>query len=114
MRGKSSPQLAISETELREQIRDLCKYTGWKFYFTWNSYHSPKGLPDLILRKKPRLIFAELKSEKGELSDAQLDWYFDLKESGFEVYIWRPSMFNQIVEILQGKGNNERVNHGTP
>lgn len=90
----------LLEKDLREQIRDLCKVFGWKFYFTWLAIHSPKGFPDLVLRKPPRLIFAELKRETGKLTSAQEEWQQDLKECGQEVYVWRPSDFEKIAEIL--------------
>ena len=64
----------ITETQLREQIRDLCRITGWKFYFTFNSMHSPKGMTDLVLCRPPRVIFAELKREGKELKPDQDAW----------------------------------------
>ena len=96
-------KIEISETDLREQIRDLCKITSWKFYFTFNSIHSPKGMPDLILCRPPRLIFAELKNEKGKISTYQQEWIDVLSQCGMnvEVYIWRPSDINEILKTLQ-------------
>jgi len=93
----------ITEKQLREQVRDLCKVFGWKFYFTWTSIHSPRGMPDLILCKPPRLIFAELKTEKGQISDKQQEWLDLLDECGgnIERYVWRPGDIKNIVEILR-------------
>jgi len=92
----------ITEKQLREQVRDLCKVFGWKFYFTWTSIHSPRGMPDLILCKPPRLIFAELKTEKGQLSDKQQEWLDLLDECGgnIERYVWRPGDIENIAKIL--------------
>jgi len=93
---------ATTETELREQIRDLANLFGWKFYFTWTSMHSPRGMPDLILCRQPRLIFAELKTEKGIVSEHQQDWLDLLGECpGIEVYLWRPSDIEEIAEVLR-------------
>ncbi len=95
---------AETEAELREQIRDLCKLFGWKFYFTWTSIHSPRGMPDLILCRPPRLIFAELKTNKrkSKLAPAQARWLWELRKTpGLEVYVWRPRHFDKIVEILR-------------
>ena len=94
----------ITEKQLREQIRDLCKLTGWKFYFTWTSIHSPRGMPDLILCRPPRLIFAELKREKGKLSPYQEEWISVLGEVGdkdIQVFVWRPNDIEKIAEILR-------------
>jgi len=92
----------ITEKQLREQIRDLCKVLGWKFYFTWTSIHSPRGMPDLILCKPPRLLFAELKTEKGAVSSYQQEWLDLLNECGgnVECYVWRPSDVEAIANIL--------------
>jgi len=102
LRDKGSRgELEVSEKELREQVRDLCKVFGWKFHFTWLAIHSPKGFPDLVLRKPPHLIFAELKRESGKLTPSQEEWQEDLKACNQEVYVWRPSDFEKIAEILK-------------
>lgn len=90
----------ITEREFRQQILDLAKLCGWKCYFTWNSIHSPAGFPDLVLVRK-KIIFAEIKSEKGKLSDAQEIWKGYLIGAHGEYYTWRPSNWNGIVEILK-------------
>ncbi len=96
--------IPITEKDLREQIRDLCKMLGWKFYFSWTSIHSPRGMPDLILAKPPRLIFAELKTDKGQLSEYQKDWIDILSKCpGCEVYLWRPADIEEIARILQSQ-----------
>lgn len=93
-----------TERELREQVRDLCKVFGWRFYFTWTSIHSPRGMPDLILCRPPRLIFAELKSDKGKITSHQQEWLDLLGECGgnVECYIVRPSDIEKFVGILRG------------
>ena len=96
----------VTETQLREQIRDLCKIIGWEFYFTWSSIHSPRGWPDLNLCKPPRLIFAELKREGKEPSPEQQKWIDLLSDvPGVEVYIWRPSDIEGIADILRRKND---------
>ena len=54
------------------------------------------GVPDLVLAGRGRLIFAELKTQAGTVSDKQAEWLEALSRvaeatSGVEVYIWRPS-----------------------
>jgi len=101
LEGDAVKATEIREKDLREQIRDLCKLYGFKFYFTWSSIHSPRGLPDLVLCKPPRLIFAELKTEKGIVSPHQQEWLDALAQClGVEVYLWRPSDIEKVVEIL--------------
>jgi hypothetical protein len=50
---------------------------------------------------RERIIFAELKSEKGKLSDAQQAWRDVILAAGGEYYTWKPSDFDWICEILK-------------
>ena len=66
------------------------------------------GYPDLTMVRGNRLLFAELKSEKGEVSKEQRRWLDALSicsEGTFlvEVYIWRPHDWQAIVEILEAR-----------
>jgi len=58
------------------------------------------GYPDLCLIKGSRMIFAELKREKGIVSVEQQEWITAIKGCGIEVYVWRPSDLQSLVEIL--------------
>ena len=96
-------RIVITERDLREQIRDLCKLFGWKMYFTWRSIHSPAGFPDLVLAnsEQKKVIFAELKREKGKVTPEQKEWLDALKACGQTVYVWRPGDIEAIAEILR-------------
>ena len=96
-------KIKVTEADLREQIRDLCKIFGWRFLFTWTSIHSPKGMLDLFLinAEQKRVIFAELKSEKGKMTPEQQQVFDVLKACGTEVYVWRPGDIEGIAEILR-------------
>ncbi len=92
----------ISEKQFRQQVIDLLKLYKWRYYFTWNSKHSPAGFPDLVILRDDRLAFIELKSEKGKLTGEQSQWLQALKETKLcEVYIWRPAQLEQIAKILE-------------
>lgn len=87
-----------------------------------------KGFPDYIAVKSSRLLIFELKSEKGKVSPTQQEWLdiltecqrmmikeplrveqgvasIPMREAKFtsapEVYLWRPSDFDEIAEILR-------------
>ncbi len=52
--------------------------------------------------RPPRLMFVELKSENGTVSDDQEGWHEDLRAiEGAEMYIWRPANWDEIVEALR-------------
>ena len=100
---------AISEEQFQQQIIDLATLRGWTHYHTHDSRRSAEGFPDLVLARRStlqggfdgRVIFAEIKTEKGRPSLEQRAWLALLLDTGkVEVYIWRPSDFDQIVEVL--------------
>jgi hypothetical protein len=93
----------VTEKQFQRQVIDLAKLLHYKVYFTWNSFHSPAGFPDLVLTRPAdgRLIFAELKASGGTLTDAQREWLDALRVTKAEVYLWRPVDFDRIMEILR-------------
>ncbi len=94
----------VSERDFARTVIDLAKVYRWKIYHTYLSIRSEPGFPDLVLVRPPRIIFAELKTERGKVSQAQDDWLFALSEcSGAECYIWRPSDWENIVATLEAR-----------
>ena len=81
----------MTEAELQSAIVELAGWLGYRLiYHTHDSRHSAAGFPDLVLVGRGRLIFAEVKSAKGELSPQQLAWFAGLLDVGAEAYVWRP------------------------
>ena len=101
------PTIPVTEADLREQIRTLCKLYGWLMYFTFNSFHSPRGFPDLVLCRPGGqgrvggVIFAELKRETGQVKPQQEEWLQALRDAGQTVYVWRPSDIEEIARVLR-------------
>ena len=65
---------------------------------------SLSGYPDLTMWRvlDKRLIFAELKREKGRLRPQQEVILEELRQLGVaEVYVWRPSNWNEILDTLR-------------
>ena len=96
----------MSEKQLLGCVRKLAQGLGYLTYHTHNSQRSEPGFPDLVitpLKGKKPTIFAELKDQKGVVSDDQLKWMQALKNSGEEVYLWRPAQWldGTIEEILR-------------
>jgi len=73
-----TPPLAqkMTEDELLAAILDAAKYLGWRAYHVRNSkagiIQGDAGFPDLVLARKGRVLFVELKSEKGKLTPCLL------------------------------------------
>ena len=90
------------EDDFKAQVIELAQRYDWLVAHHPDSRHlqGDPGLPDLILARGGVVIFAELKSEQGRLSDAQERWFAALhldeavKHFGYhshETRVWRPS-----------------------
>jgi hypothetical protein len=101
------------ERDLQAQIIELAEeWLGWEVVHfrqarTVKGWRTPvtgklgKGWPDLILVRGPRIIAAELKSSKGKVTDEQSHVLAVLGLAGVETYVWRPSDWDTIVEVLR-------------
>mgnify|MGYP003677610739 FL=1 len=75
---------AISEAQFQKQVIQLAQLLGWRVaHFraaqTSRGWRTPvaadgAGFPDLVLARRGQLIFAELKTQRGKLSNAQECW----------------------------------------
>lgn len=89
------PELALQmrERQLQQTVEQLATLLGWRLYHTYDSRRSNPGFPDLVMvhREQQRVVYAELKSTKGRVTNAQREWLDDLQAAGQEAFIWRPS-----------------------
>lgn len=100
------------EAILQAKVMDLARLMGWHRAHFRTAYQpgagkwvtpmsGEKGFPDLVLVRPPRLIFAELKSDRGRTTDDQDEWLSLLAQvPHIEVYLWRPRDLEQIATIL--------------
>jgi hypothetical protein len=93
--------LAMTEAQWQTTVIDLAYAHHWRVYHTFDSRRSYPGFPDLVL-VRDRIIYAELKSEKGRVTLTQQEWIDDLNGAGGEAHIWRPSDFDEVKQILRG------------
>jgi hypothetical protein len=91
----------LTEARFQRQVTDLAELLHWRWYHTRRSENSPAGFPDLVLIRRPRVIFAELKSDRNSLTDDQRAWIDELRACGQEAYVWRPKHFEQITKLLR-------------
>lgn len=82
----------MTEAELLQAVRDLARWRKWVSYHTYRSTRSEAGFPDLVLVRADRLIFAELKSQRGRLTTAQRQWREKLLalDGVVEYHLWTP------------------------
>tara|TARA_Y100000310_G_scaffold322074_1_gene380631 strand:+ start:830 stop:1174 length:345 start_codon:yes stop_codon:yes gene_type:complete len=91
------------EADFMAQVIEEAELAGWLWHHETDSRKSNRGLPDLILVRPPRVIWAECKTDKAasKLTPEQRLWLDTLKACGQEVYVWRPSHRDRILEILR-------------
>lgn len=102
---------AQTEAGFQDAVLELAELRGWEFVHfrparTAKGWRTPMigmpGFPDLILCRPPRLIIAELKSDRGKATVDQLCWLELLGTcDGVEVHLWRPSDWNEIETVLR-------------
>jgi len=97
----------VSEEQLQKAVIDCARLLGWRVaHFrparvmrggreTWETPVAAdgKGFPDLVLvsRRQRRLMFVELKADKGVVSHDQAAWLADLiRCDGVDAHVWRP------------------------
>lgn len=102
---------AIPESFFQQVFEAYTIHWGWLTYHfrpamtkdgKWETPVSGSGaglLDNVCVRE--RVVYAELKSEKGELSFEQAKLVERLEEIGQEVYVWKPSDWKDIVRIMQ-------------
>jgi hypothetical protein len=95
------------ERDFQDRVTSLARINGWTVYSVPDSRRaSLAGYPDLTMWRGQRLIFAELKREKGRVSPQQVIIMDELRQLPMvEVFLWRPSHWNEIVETLR-RGND--------
>lgn len=89
---------AMTEVDLLRTVVEMAKWNHWLVHHQrpartekgWRSaIQGDSGFPDLVLARDGRVLFVELKSERGRLSDGQLRWQGALTGRG-RWKLWRP------------------------
>ena len=100
--------LELKETDFQEWLRQLAITFGYAYFHVHRAIHSPSGFPDMVmvrLEPKPRLIFAELKTDDLKVSQPSIEqwmWLCILQHiPGVECYLFRPSDRDWIEEVLK-------------
>jgi len=99
----------LTEKDFEGWLKELARTFGYQYYHTWRSIHSPAGFPDswmIRIEPEPRLIIAELKTEKGQPTVEQYAWLSalqtlaEMSKGLIQCYLWRPSDRDEIERIL--------------
>jgi hypothetical protein len=93
----------ITERELQAAIVQAAGLGGWLCYHTHDSRRSAAGYPDITLVRGSKLIFAELKSDRGRLTAEQRAWLGALRSAGADARVVRPSDLEDVVIMLTSR-----------
>lgn len=103
-----SPYDDVSEKDWQQQVLDLLGYNGWKTMHVFDSRRSVPGWPDVFAlhpRSGDRLV-AELKTEKGKATPAQLEWLAWFEVCGIDAVVWKPSMVDEVIaRVTKSRGS---------
>lgn len=90
---------SMTETELQDAVVQMANLFGWRVcHFrpakTDKGWRTPVqghiGYPDITLVRE-RIMFVELKSDKGKLTHDQMEWARAIEDAGGEWHVWRPA-----------------------
>jgi hypothetical protein len=107
---------AQTEQEFMRHVIAYAKARSWMVYHTHISKRSTEGWPDLAIVRDGRMVFAELKREKGgRVSPAQRQWLDELGKVALvanaglaawatptlTVACWKPGSWPAIEQVLR-------------
>ena len=100
---KAAAPPAEDEEGWLDVVEEYARLRGWLVYHTRDSRRSEPGFPDLVLIRRRRIIFAELKTDRGRLTGSQKQWLGNLLGLGdpVEVYLWRPREWPDVERHLK-------------
>jgi Holliday junction resolvase len=74
------------EKQIQSKIKKKLQADGWLVIKLIKTSHN--GIPDLLCCKDGKVMFVEVKQEKGTLTKLQQERISELREKGFECKIW--------------------------
>jgi hypothetical protein len=102
-------RLAITEAEFQEKVIARARARRWLVHHTRpcqradGSWTTPvqghDGFPDLVLAREGVVLFRELKTDSGRLTEAQRHWLETLPDAG----LWRPGDWPEVEAIIDGE-----------
>ena len=113
MKPVHADSIVHTEKSYQSAIVDLATIHGWHVHHALPAQIRPgvwrthvmghTGFPDLVLaHPKHGVIFVEVKTIRGRLTDAQKSWLAALRAGGAEAHVWRPEDWSYVQQRLAG------------
>lgn len=93
------------ESKAKARVRDKLKKDGW--LVAQMIKVSPNGWPDTQAHKDGKTIFIEMKTVNGTLKPHQKFIHKQLREQGFEVYVWTDYFVDFVEKPKRNGGQQE-------
>lgn len=102
---------APREHEFQAAVVQLAETCGWRTMHVrpsrvrggrWATATSIPGWPDLTILGHGRVLFVELKADRGRLSADQRQVLDELRAAGQDARVWRPTDWREIEATLTG------------
>ena len=90
-----------TEKSFQSQVVRYAELMGWRYWHTLRSEGSPKGWPDLVLIRRPRILFVEIKAQRTPVTRDQQACIDALRACDQEAWIFRPSDWEKIERLLR-------------
>ena len=109
----------LSEADWQQQVVELAQLYRWRIHHCRpalnqrGQYSTPiqgdPGFPDLVLARGGRVLFLELKTNRGVLTEHQQAWRDQLLGAGAEWFCWRPRHIGEVRETLAPRWAEARL-----
>jgi Holliday junction resolvase len=101
------PNFPRKESDVQRALVQVLSYAGWLVMHIPNQSTRGRqrwagllpGAPDLVVVKRSRVVFLEVKTEKGKVSEKQLEVHNLLRLHGIEVRVVRD--VDDIADLIQ-------------
>jgi hypothetical protein len=101
----------VTESQFASAVEDMLTVFGWRWtHFrparTAQGYRTPLsgmvGFPDYVCVRDGRVLFFELKSDKGKRTGDQDEWAAALKMCrAVEYWLWHPRNWQEVEDVLR-------------
>lgn len=108
--GHVAGPLPVGERDFTAQVIALAQIYGWRCaHFRpcrtekgWRTaVQGDSGFPDLVLAKAGRVLFIELKTERGRIRVEQNLWLHAIgNRANHQTFLWRPRDWGLIQQVL--------------